>query len=150
MRQGLIVLLFFFLFVSRVSGESGILSIASAHDVKSTADRFEKTLEEKGMTLFGRINHADAARNVGQVLRPTELIVFGNPKVGTRLMQCAQSIAIDLPQKALIWEDEKGKVWFSYNDPGFLAKRHDFQECADVIQKISGVLNRLALSATRP
>jgi uncharacterized protein (DUF302 family) len=102
------------------------------------------------MTVFIRINHAEGAQKVGKKLRPTELVVFGNPKVGTPLMQCSQSVAIDLPQKALIWEDEAGLVWLSYNDPRYLAKRHGITECVNVIKKIEKALSNFAHAATRP
>ena len=94
-----------------------MINVKSVHSVAQTADRLEKVLEAKGMTLFTRIDHAAGAAKVGEELRPTELLIFGNPKVGTPLMQCSQTVAIDLPQKALIWEDNEGSVWFSYNDP---------------------------------
>ena len=102
------------------------------------------------MTVFIRINHAEGAQKVGKDLRPTEVIIFGNPKVGTPLMQCSQSTAIDLPQKALIWEDEKGQVWLSYNDPNYLANRHGISGCSDVIEKIQTALSNFAAAATLP
>jgi uncharacterized protein (DUF302 family) len=138
-----------FLFFSPIANaDNGLISIKSAHGVSATADRLENILKEKGMTVFIRINHTDGASRVGKTLRPTELIVFGNPKVGTPLMQCAQSVAIDLPQKALIWEDENGQVWLSYNDPGYLAKRHNIQNCDAVLNKIRGALSKFSDAAT--
>ncbi len=110
-------------------------------------DRLEKTLLEKGMTVFIRINHAEGAKKVGKKLRPTELLIFGNPKVGTPLMQCSQSVAIDLPQKALIWEDESGQVWLSYNDPKYLVNRHSIKECDEIIKKIEKALENFARTA---
>ncbi len=100
------------------------------------------------MTVFIRIDHAEGASKVGRKLRPTELIIFGNPKVGTPLMQCHQSVAIDLPQKALIWEDEKEQVWLSYNDPRYLAKRHNIKKCDEVLNKIANALSSFAKAAT--
>ena len=101
-------------------------------------------------SLFIRINHAAGARKVGKNLRPTELLVFGNPKVGTPLIQCSQSVAIDLPQKALIWQDDKGQVWLSYNDSNYLAQRHGLSQCAEVIKKVEKALNNFAKAATMP
>ena len=150
MRQLLLTLVSLFFFVSLASAADGLISIKSSHDVQRTADRLENTLREKGMTVFIRINHAEGAQKVGKKLRPTELVVFGNPKVGTPLMQCSQSVAIDLPQKALIWEDEAGHVWLSYNDPRYLAKRHGITECLNVIKKIEKALSNFAHAATRP
>jgi uncharacterized protein (DUF302 family) len=98
--------------------------------------------------VFNRISHSEGAASVGKTLRPTELILFGNPKVGTPLMQCVQRVAIDLPQKALIWEDEEGAVWLSYNDPAYLAERHSIEGCEEVLKKVSGALATFAKVAT--
>ena len=145
--NGFIALL---LFSSAAIADQSIISIKSPYDVPATADRLEKSLASKGMTIFARINHTEGARKVGKELRPTELIIFGNPKVGTPLMQCAQSVAIDLPQKSLIWEDENGQVWLSYNDPGYLARRHNIKNCDEVLNKISNALENFARAATAP
>ena len=102
------------------------------------------------MNVFIRINHAQGAQKIGKELRPTELIIFGNPKVGTPLMQCRQSVAIDLPQKALIWQDEQGRVWLSYNDPKYLVERHGIAGCGEVVQKIEKALGNFAKAATMP
>ena len=125
----------------------GMVSVKSAHSVAKTADRLENILQSKGMKVFTRINHAAGAASVGKELRPTELVIFGNPKVGAPLMQCSQSIAIDLPQKALIWEDADGQVWLSYNDPKYLASRHATEGCDAVLQKVAGALANFAASA---
>jgi uncharacterized protein (DUF302 family) len=137
-----------FFFASATYADNGIINVKSSHDVKTTVDRLENILEEKGMTVFIRINHAEGAHKVGKKLRPTELIIFGNPKVGTPLMQCGQGVAIDLPQKALIWQDEAGQVWLSYNDPKYLASRHSIKECGEVIKKIEKALGNFASMAT--
>ena len=150
MKQLLCTLMGLFLLASTGYAYSGLISLKSSHDVKTTADRLENMLTQKGMTVFGRINHAAGAQKVGKSLRPTELIIFGNPKVGTPLMQCRQGVAIDLPQKALIWEDDKGQVWLSYNDPKYLAERHGITECAEVIKKIENALSNFAKAATMP
>ena len=133
-----------------VFGAQGMKSVKSAHSVGETADRLESALKEKGMTVFVRIDHAAAAKNIGQYLRPTELVIFGNPKVGTPLMTCRQTIALDLPQKALIWEDEEGAVWLSYNEPAYLARRHDLEGCQDVLAKVATALSNFAAAATAP
>jgi uncharacterized protein (DUF302 family) len=83
-------------------------------------------------------------------LRPTELVIFGNPKVGAPLMQCSQTVAIDLPQKALIWQDESGQVWLTYNDPQYLAKRHEIGGCKAVLDKVRNALKNFAKTATQP
>ncbi len=131
------------------STDKGLVSFSSASSPKQTAARFEKLLLAKGFTIFNKIDHAQGAAKVGEQLNPTEIIIFGNPKIGTKLMQCDQSVAIDLPQKALFWSDEEGKSWLSYNDPFYLAKRHNLKECDDVIQKIEKGLGNLAKAATQ-
>jgi len=144
-----LILLICFL-ASIVFADSDLITVKSSHDVKATGDRLESALREKGMTVFIRINHAEGAKKIGASLRPTELLIFGNPKVGTPLIQCGQSVAIDLPQKALIWEDEAGQVWLSYNDPKYLAERHRIKDCVDVIKKIEIALGNFANAATMP
>ena len=138
------------LMVSTATADNGLISVKSSHDVKVTADRLETILNQKGMKVFIRINHSAGAQKVGKELRPTELIIFGNPKVGTPLMQCSQSVAIDLPQKALIWQDDKGQAWLTYNDPNYLAQRHGLTGCAEVIKKVEKALSNFAQAATKP
>ncbi len=147
MRKLMLSSLLIVFFSPLAIADNGLISMKSAHSVKVTADRLEKALLTKGMTVFIRIDHAEGAHKVGKKLRPTELIIFGNPKVGTPLMQCSQRVAIDLPQKALIWEDEDKQVWLSYNDPEYLAKRHDIKGCDAVLKKIENALGRFAKTA---
>ena len=148
MKKVLTALISALLYSSLAIASDGLVSIKSPHTVSITADRLESALREKGMTIFARIDHAAGAEKAGMQLRPTELVIFGNPKVGTPLMQCTQSVAIDLPQKALIWEDASGRVWFSYNDPRYLAERHDIKGCDESIDKISKALANFATMAT--
>ncbi|MGA7277560.1 MAG: DUF302 domain-containing protein [Desulfocapsaceae bacterium] len=138
------------IFSVTISAEAadGMVSVQSTFNVKETADRMESILKEKGMTVFNRIKHSEGAGKVGIELRDTELIIFGNPKVGSPLMKCQQSVAIDLPQNALIWEDDKTKVWISYNDPKYLEKRHDLSGCGEVIAKIDKALASIAKAAS--
>jgi len=150
MRQIIIAILIIFISISPVLAGNGLITVKSNHDVEKTADRLENVLKTKGMTVFARINHTEGARKVGKQLRPTQLVIFGNPKVGTPLMQCSQSIAIDLPQKALIWEDDKGQVWLSYNDPDYLAERHAINACGEVLAKVRKALQNFAKAATSP
>ncbi len=129
----------------------GVISVKSAHDVNATADRLVSALKSKGMTVFARIDHAQGARKAGISLRPTVLVVFGNPKVGSPLMACASTTAIDLPQKALIWEDKSGQVWISYNDPAYIAKRHGIGDCGkDALAKVTGALKKFTHAAAAP
>ena len=150
MRTLLLSFISLVFFSASALADNGLIRIKSVHNVKSTADRLEKALTLKGMTVFARINHAEGAQKVGKTLRPTELIIFGNPKVGTPLMQCSQSVAIDLPQKALISEGEDGQVWLSYNAPRYLADRHNIKGCDDVITTIENALANFAKTATMP
>jgi uncharacterized protein (DUF302 family) len=110
-------------------GADGLVAVKSNHPPKETLDRLEKLVKEKGMTVFARVDHAAGAAKVGKTLRPTELLIFGNPQGGTPLMECAQSAGIDLPMKALAWQDEKGQSWLGYNDPAWLVQRHKAPKC---------------------
>lgn len=130
------------------SAQDGMIAVPSPHDVSTTLDRLETVLADKGMNVFARIDHAAGAASADLELRPTALVIFGNPKVGTPLMQCAQSIAIDLPQKMLAWEDEDGQVYIGYNDPAFLKARHSVEGCDPVFEKVSGALAAFAAAAT--
>jgi len=125
----------------------GMVNVLSNFNVEETADRMESILKEKGMTIFNRIKHSKGAGKVNIELRDTELIIFGNPKVGSPLMKCQQNVGIDLPQKALIWKDDKGKAWISYNNPRYLEKRHTIIGCEEVILKIEKALAGIAKSA---
>jgi uncharacterized protein (DUF302 family) len=101
------------------------LSISSSNfGPEETMARLAAAVTARGMTILARIDHAAAAAKVGMDLRPTEVLIFGNPRAGTPLMQAAQTIGIDLPLKALVWQDESGATWLGYNDPTWLAKRH--------------------------
>lgn len=126
----------------------GLIRVESHHSVSMTIDRLQAALEKRGMTVFKRIDHAAGAEKVGIHIRPTQLLIFGNPKVGTRLMQCSQEAAIDLPQKALVYRDEAGHVWLTYNDPSYMSNRHHVVGCGAVIKKLSHALAHFATMAT--
>ena len=137
-----------YVYITIAMAAEGMITIESSHSVKETADRLENVLTKKGMTVFKRVNHGSGAKNVGIDLRETELVVFGNPKIGSPLMVCQQSAAIDLPQKALIWKDAQNRVWFSYNAPAYLKKRHNITGCDKVLGKITNALANFAKGAT--
>ena len=141
-------ILFTLLFSSSVWAMDPIISLKSPYTVENTANRFEAILKKKGLTIFSRINHSENAAGVNLNLTPTEVIVFGNPKIGTPLMQCSKTVAIDLPQKALFWQDNNGQVWLSYNNPEYLKERHHIKGCDKLITKISNVLSKLSEAAT--
>lgn len=126
----------------------GIVQVESPFDVTTTLDKLAAVLESKGMRVFGRVNHAANAQGVELNLRPTQVLIFGNPRIGTPLMNCAQSVAIDLPQKMLAWEDESGQTYLGYNDPQYLKSRHGIEGCDDVLDKVSGALANFAKAAT--
>jgi len=130
--------------------DKGLINRSSIYDVKVTADRLEEILKEKGMNVFARINHAAGARTIDEELRPTELIIFGNPALGTPLMQSSQSAAIDLPMKLLVWLDDSGKVWITYNDPKYLVERHGIEGCDELISKIEDGLSGVAEASAGP
>ena len=148
MIKSIACIFFILIFSSSVLAAESLISVESRYSVKETADRFEQILANKGLTVFARINHSENASNVNLDLAPTEVVIFGNPKVGTPLMQCSKTVAIDLPQKALFWEDNKGQVWLSYNNPEALKERHGIKGCDQLVTKISHVLGRLSEAAT--
>lgn len=148
MRRLLTLLALTTLLFSTAQASEGMITLKSAYSVKQTTERLDRLLRSKGMTVMKRIDHAAGAASVGKQMRPTELLIFGNPKIGTPLMQCNPNVAIDLPQKALIWEDDSGQVWLAYNDPNYLALRHDLRGCEEVLAKVSAALANFATAAT--
>ena len=131
-----------------LAGEDGLITKKSAYSVKETLDRLENILKEKGITVALRWSHSDNGNKVGIPLRPTELLIFGNPKLGTNFFTSKQTSGIDLPMKALAWEDEKGQVWLTYNDPAYIAKRHGISDRDEVKNKMTGALDKLTTKAT--
>ena len=114
---------------SRATAAEGLAALKSPYDAKETMNRFEDMAKQRGLTVFARIDHAAGAAKVGKTLRPTEVLIFGNPQGGTPLMECAQTAGIDLPLKALVWEDESKQVWLGYNEAAYVAKRHGAPTC---------------------
>jgi uncharacterized protein (DUF302 family) len=117
------------LMVSVAGAADGMIVVKSPYSAKDTMDRFEAVVKERGLNVFARIDHSAGASKVGKSLRPTEVIIFGNPQGGTPFMECAQTVGIDLPLKALVWQDASSQVWLGYNDPEYLAERHDVADC---------------------
>ena len=130
-----------------VDGKKGLVTLQSNHSVKDTADKLVSIIESKGMKVFARVDHQKNAQGVDLTLRPTQVIMFGNPKAGTPLMNCEQSVAIDLPQKILISEDADKKVWLSYNHPEYLKTRHNIKGCDTEIANIAKALNSVSKAA---
>jgi uncharacterized protein (DUF302 family) len=116
---------------------NGIVDVASRYSVPETLARLQTVLKEKGMMVFALVDHSGEAEKAGLAMRPTQLLIFGSPKGGTPLMVAAPRLAIDLPLKALVWQDEAGQVWLSYNSPEYLQQRHGFP--VDLMKNIAGV-----------
>jgi uncharacterized protein (DUF302 family) len=127
----------------------GLITLKSPHGAKVTMDRLESLAKQRGMNIFARIDHAAGAASVGETLLPTEVLIFGNPRGGTPFMACAQTVGIDLPLKALVWEDSLGQVWLGYNDVAYIASRHDVPQCPPVAN-IGDALAGLAEATVSP
>lgn len=129
----------------------GLITIKSSFGPEDTMKRLEAEVKARGLTVFAHVDHAAGAAAVGLQLRPTDLLIFGNAKGGTPLMQQVQTIGIDLPLKALVWQDEQGATWLSYNDPAYLAERHGVGEPAKaVIGVMTAALQTIVTKATAP
>ena len=134
---------------SLASAADGLIALKSPHTAAVTMNRLEDIAKQRGLTVFARIDHAAGAAKVGKTLRPTEVLIFGNPQGGTPLMECAQSAGIDLPLKALVWQDASEQVWVGYNDPAYLAQRHGAAQCP-VVENLTKALSSLAAAAVAP
>ena len=127
----------------------GLIAIKSSHGPKQTVEKLVAELHARGLTIFARVDHAAGAREAGMELRPTELVIFGNAKGGTPLMQANQAIGIDLPLKALVWQDASGETWLSYNDPAWLAQRHGLGNQVEApVKAMSAMLGAVTKAAT--
>lgn len=133
--------------ISTAYAQQGMTTVQSNYSVEETANRFENIFEENGITIFDKIDHQQGASGVNLELLPTTLFIIGNPKLGTPIMQCSPTAAIDLPQKMLIWENSEGAVNISYNNPKFLKKRHSITGCDEILNKIGDALHNFASSA---
>lgn len=136
----------FFATCSIAVAADGLVEVKSPYSVKETVDRLEEIVQQRGLNIFARIDHAAGAAKIGQSLRPTELLIFGNPQGGTPLMTCAQTAGIDLPLKALVWEDASRQVWLGYNDLTYLARRHAVTNCP-VVEKLRTAMAAIAEAA---
>jgi len=129
------------------AAEDGLINKKSPYSVKKTLNRLEKILRSKGITIVKRWSHDKGGKKAGIPLRPTELLLFGNPKLGTHFFTSNQASGIDLPMKALAWRDESGQVWLTYNDPQYIANRHGIKDRDDVVKKMTEALNTLTDAA---
>jgi uncharacterized protein (DUF302 family) len=128
----------------------GLTTIASSFGPKETMDRLEAEISAKGMKLFARIDHGAGAADAGLELRPTNLIIFGNARGGTPLMQASQTSGIDLPLKALVWQDAAGKTWLSYNEPSWIVQRHGLGVRAESVDNVAAALSAISRKAADP
>jgi len=142
------LIIFLLCFSSSSYAENGLVIKPSSFSVAETLDRFSSMIKKKGITLFARINHAQNAEKSGLQLLPNEVIIFGKAPLGTPLMLSQPHSAIDLPLKAVAWQDEKGKVWLAYNSPSYIAKRHSIENQQQIIKKMTGALNKFSDFAT--
>lgn len=130
------------LFTVVAGAAEGLITVKSPHDAKATMDRLEDIAKQRGLNIFARIDHAAGAASVGKSLLPMEVLIFGNPQGGTPFMECAQTVGIDLPLKALVWEDSSGQVWLGYNDAAYVATRHEVPQCpaaANIAEALAGL-----------
>lgn len=134
--------------ISVAENNSGLIILDSDFSVSKTLDRLGMALERKGVTVFARINHKDGAEKSGLELKPTSLLIFGTPKMGTPLMQSNPQIGIDLPLKALAWTDEAGQTKLAYTDPTYLMERHKFTDKNKIFEKMAGALKKFTHMAT--
>lgn len=143
MRKTILAFALVLLGVNAWAGPDGFIGKPSRYSVPETMDRLVAVLQSRGMTVFARIDHAAEAEKVGLKMRPTQLLIFGNPKGGTPLMVAAPTVAIDLPFKALVWEDGDGKVWLGYNTPEYLKYRHRIEGKDEALKTLAGALDAM-------
>ena len=129
------------------ASDADLVTLPSAHGADETVVRLKSLLSKKGIQVFADIDHAAGAQKVGLSLRPTRLLVFGNPQAGTPLMQSQQTIGLDLPLRILVWEDEAGKVWLAYHRPAYLAQRHGIHGHDEAVKALDAGLAGLAHAA---
>lgn len=127
---------------------NGTIKMESAHDAATTLDRLEAIFKAKGITVFARVDHAAGAKKIGEDMAPTQLLLFGNPKLGTPLMKVNREAGFDLPMKALAWTDDAGKTWLAVTDPASLKARYDLDAASPVIEKMTGAVTAMGKKAT--
>ena len=150
LKRYLIVGVFALMLAPVAHAVEGMMTVQSAHTVAETVNRLEKALSAAGFRIFARVDHGAGARSVEMPLPPTELLIFGNPKGGTKLMQSRRTVGIELPLKYLVWQDADGKVMVGWNDPAWFTQRHGIDDRAPVVAKVSGALKKFATEASKP
>ncbi len=154
MKRFILIVLAVFILNPVFAGEKsdGLITKKSNHSADKTIERLQAILKKKGITIFARVSHTGGAKKAKIDLRKTELLIFGNPKLGSHFFTSNQTAGIDLPMKALAWQDKKGQVWLTYNDPSYVANRHNIKDRAKFVKKMTGALNKftdLAIMATK-
>lgn len=137
------------LLISPAYATSKLISVPSAESTKATLDKLEVLAQARGLKIFARIDHAAGAQSIGEKLRPTELLIMGNPKGGTPLLQCNQAYGIDLPLHVLAWEDAAGQTWLSYKDMSKLGYKHADDSCDAALKRLTGALEGLVTEAAK-
>ncbi len=137
------------LLVSPAYAMDKLISVPSAQSTKATLDKLEALAQARGLKVFARIDHAAGAQSIGETLRPTELLIMGNPKGGTPLLQCNQAYGIDLPLHVLAWEDSAGQTWLSYKDLFKLGHKHADNSCDAALKRLTGALEGLVAEAAK-
>jgi uncharacterized protein (DUF302 family) len=150
MRKLIVFSLLAAILVPAAHADEGVVTKKSANSVGVTLDCLAKELKGKGLTIFARVDHTKNAEGVGLSLRPTQLLIFGNPKLGTLLMDSNQLAGLDLPMKALAWQDAEGQVWLSYNAPTYIAGRHHITDQVEAVKKMTGALGKFTDHAAAP
>jgi uncharacterized protein (DUF302 family) len=135
------------LVISSMSYAQGLITRISTHSVEDTLNKLEMIVTGKGFSVVARVNHAKAAESTGQQLKPTEVLIFGNPKVGTALMKSNPAIGLDLPIKVLVWENDEGVVTIAYNDPAWMVSRYAIEDREAVVKKMTGALAKFTEAA---
>jgi uncharacterized protein (DUF302 family) len=149
MKRAILTVIATALVMASGAAQAELVRKQSPHSVSETIDRLEAAVKGRGLTVFARIDHAGGAKKVDMPLRPTELIIFGSPKVGTPLLQARQTMGLDLPLRALAWQDESGKVWLAYEAPADMAAAHGLPKDNAVIKQITGALDNFTNAAVK-
>lgn len=132
----------------QAKSQENFIKVASKNSVSQTVEKLTNALTSKGLTVFDVIDHQKGAQNVAIELNPTTVVIFGNPKMGSKLMNCDQTIGLDLPMKMLVWQDNKGSVWLGYTSPKVLAQKYELDPCKDLLVKMEGAMHNFAQVAT--
>lgn len=150
MKQYTLATLLLAFTLSIANAADGVITLKSPFNTKDTMDKLENLVKQKGLTVFARVNHSAGAATIDKQLRPTELLIFGHPKGGTPLMECEQMIGLDLPLKALVWQDADQQVWIGYNDMRYLARKYAIENCPAITKIQQSISNLVTTTISKP